>query len=221
MANFWHTRQILARGPGWFDTAYDSLITTDVRGNDRLLILFPQRAQMQEGVETEQRYWQREQAIYQMIGRHGYLNDMQTFVAVLIPHDKSVDPATLIDRVRMLPVDEMRRTLCVGLSEGEKTYLVGMKMDYYADLVRDWRRPMYTYETGKVTFGDFTTDAMTLFAVLDRKTVRYGMVVGSKIEYKGRTVHEQGAAECDLAFDGSAPQPGVWKLRYCEGKTER
>lgn len=221
MANLWHTRQVLTHGPGWFDTAYDSLTATDVRGDDRLLILFPQRDQMEEGVETQQRYYQREQMIYQMIGRHGYLNDMQTFVTVLIPHHKSVDPKTLLDRVRMLPVDEMRRTLCVGLTEGVKTYMVGMKMDYYADLVRDWRRPMYTYESGKVTFGDFTTDAMALFAVLDKQTVRYGMVVGSKVEYKGRVLHEQGPVECDLAFDGSVPRPGVLKLRYWEGVADR
>jgi hypothetical protein len=221
MANLWHTRRILDRGAGWFDTAYDSLTSANVSGNERLLIQFPQRALMEEGVESEQRYYQKEQAIYQMIGRHGYLNDMQMFVTVLMPHDKSVDPRTLLNRVRMLPVDERQRTLCVGLTAGETTYMVGMKMDYQADLFRDWRRPMYSYETGKVKFGDFTTDAMTLFAVMDPKNVRYGMVVGSKIEYKGKVLHEQGAAECDLAFDGSAPQPGVIKLRYWEGETSR
>jgi len=221
MANFWHTRQVFARGPGWFDTAYDSLATIDVRGDDRLLVVFPHRAQMEEGVVPQQRYYQQEQSIFQMIGRHGNLNDMQTFVTVLIPHDKSVDPKTLLERVRLLPVEELRRTLGITLVSGETSYLVGMKMDLLADLVRDWRRPMYTYETGKVKFGDFTTDAMTFFAVMNPQKVRYGMAVGSKIEYKGRVLHDQGAMECDLAFDGSRPQPGVIKLRYWEGETPR
>jgi len=115
----------------------------------------------------------------------------------------------------------LRRTLGITLVSGETSYLVGMKMDLLADLVRDWRRPMYTYETGKVKFGDFTTDAMTFFAVMNPQKVRYGMAVGSKIEYKGRVLHDQGAMECDLAFDGSRPQPGVIKLRYWEGETPR
>jgi hypothetical protein len=221
MANFWHTRQILAQGPGWFDTAYDSLATANVQGGDRLLVVFPQRAQMEEGVAQEQRYYQREHAIYQMIGRHGYLNDMQTFVTVLIPHDKSVDPQTLLKRIQELPVDEMKRTLGITLTSGGTSYMVGMKMDLQADLVRDWRRPMYTYETSRTRFGDFETDAMTLFAVLDPHKVRYAMAVGSKVTYKGRVLHEQGPMECDLAFDGSRPQPGVIKLRYWEGETDR
>lgn len=221
MANFWHTRQVLAQGPGWFDTAYDSLTSVDVQGSDRLLVVFPQRAQMEEGVVQEQRYYQREKAIYQMIGRHGSLNDMQTFVTVLIPHDNTVDPRALLKRIQELPVDEMKRTLGITLTSGETSYLLGMKMDLQADLVRDWRRPMYTYETGQVRFGDFTTDAMTLFAVMDPRKVRYGMVVGSKVMYKGRVLHEQGAMECDLAFDGSRPQSGVIKLRYWEGETDR
>jgi hypothetical protein len=221
MANFWHTRQVLAQGPGWFDTAYDSLQTLDVRGNERLLVLFPDRAQMEEGVAPEQRYYQREQAIYQMIGRHGHLNDMQTFVTVLIPHDKAVDPRTLLDRVRALPVEEMKRTLGITLAVGETSYMIGMKMDLQAELVRDWRRPMYSYDTGHVRFGDFETDATALFAVADKRTVQYGMVAGTKILYKGRVLHEQGPVDCDLAFDGSRPQPGVMKLRYWQGEAER
>jgi len=221
MANLWHTRQILARGPGWYDTAYDSLQTNDVSGGDRLLVVFPQRAQMQEGVEQEQRYYQHEQVIFQMIGRHGYLNDMQTFVTVLMPHDKSVDPQSLVKQIQALPVEEMRRTLGITLTAGEKTYNVGLKMDYQADLIRDWRRPMYTYETGQVKFGEFTTDAMSFFATIEPKKVTYTMVVGSKIAYKGEVLHEQGSEECDLAFDGSRPQPGVIKLRYWTGEVVR
>ena len=221
MATFWHTRQVLARGAGWYDTAYDSLQATDVRGNERLLIVFPDRAQKEDGVASEQRYYQPEQAIYQLIGRHGYLNDMETFVTVLIPHDKSVDPRTLLDRIKALPVEELRRTLGITIAAGDTSYMIGMKMDMQADLVRDWRRPMYTYDTGHVQFGDFQTDALTLFAVADPHTVRYGMVAGSKILYKGRLLHEQGPVDCDLAFDGSKPQSGVIKLRYWQGETER
>jgi hypothetical protein len=221
MANLWHTRKILAQGPGWYDTAYDSLTSMDVRGSERLLVVFPQRAQMEEGVAQEQRYYQREQAIYQMIGRHGYLNDMQTFVTVLIPHDASTDPRTLLDRIQRLPVEEMRRTLGITLTSGETSYSIGMKMDCQADLFRDWRRPMYSVENGKVKFGDFTTDAMTFFATSDQRKIHYAMVVGSMVSYKGHVLHEQGPEECDLAFDGSRPQPGVFKLRYWEGETPR
>ena len=86
MASLWHTRQVLESGPGWYDTAYDSLRQVDVRGSQRLLVCFPQRDLMTDGVENQRRYYQQEKTIYQMIGRHGYRNELQTFVTVLIPH---------------------------------------------------------------------------------------------------------------------------------------
>ena len=87
MANLWHTRQMLARGAGWYDTAYDSLQTLDVRGSDRLLVQFPEtRTSARRRGEPARGTGNGSRSIYQLTGRHGYRNDIQRFVTVLMPH---------------------------------------------------------------------------------------------------------------------------------------
>ncbi len=219
MASLWHTRQVLQQGPGWYDTAYDSLQRTSVQSNERLLVVFPARQRLQLGVETQERYYQREQVVYQMIGRHGYRNDIQAFVTVLIPHTATEDPRRLVESVEMADPGDDPSTITLSIRTGGKTYRIGAKLDMERELVRDWRRPMYTYESAKTTFGPFESDAYHLFSVEEKDRVRYAAVGAIKIVYKGKVLHEQFPVDNGLAFDGSPNQPGVWKLRYWEGET--
>ncbi|MCC6396019.1 MAG: hypothetical protein IT282_03300 [Bacteroidetes bacterium] len=221
MANLWHTRQILSTGPGWYDTAYDSLQTLDVRGPERLLIYFPQRDQLVTGVEEQQRYWQREKVMYQMIGRHGYRNAMQQFVTVLIPHGAEQNPADLAACVEMIPTENPARAFAMKITRDGNTYVIGAKLDMEAELIRDWRRPMYTYESGKTRYGDFETDAYTLFAVETPSSVRYAVVGAVRVDYRGKILHEQLPVRVFLNFDGSPDQPGTFKMRFWEGEAPR
>jgi hypothetical protein len=221
MANLWHTQTIHRSGPGWYDTSYDSLRRADVRGSERLLVYFPQREQLESGVEQQARYWQEEQVIYQLIGRHGYRNDCQTFVTVLIPHDASSQPESFLESVRMLDVSSSPAAVGVQIETGEKKYIVGAKLDLEAELARDWLRPMYTYESGKTRFGDYTTDGHALFVVEDAKTIDYVMVNGVRIEYDGRVLHTQYPVHSGLRFDGSPDGEGTGKVRYWREKVEK
>jgi len=216
MATLWHTRQVLASGPGWYDTAYDSLRQVDVRGSQRLLVVFPQRALLVDGVAGQRRHYQDEKSIYQMIGRHGYRNDMQIFVTVLIPHDAGAKPEELVKRVSMAPVDRPDEAVAVTVKDGNKTSLVGLKLDLEHELVRDWRRPMYTYESGKTTYGDYETDGHFLVAVDQRDSAWYSVSGFTKIACKGTVLHEQPGVLSQLSFDGSADKPGVGKMRRWE-----
>ncbi|RPH38082.1 hypothetical protein EHM92_00975 [bacterium] len=221
MGSFWHTRQILDSGPGWYDTAYDSLRQLDVRGNQRLLICFPQRQQMTESVENQRRYYQDEKTICQLIGRHGYRNDIQTFVTVLVPHDKAVDPKNLLDRVKMVSVDRPEEASAISIDAGETRYLIGIKLDLERELVRDWRRPMYVYESGKTTYGDFETDGHFLVAAERKDSVWYSVSGATKILYKQSVAHEQPPTLSNLNFDGSPDMPGVGKLRRWEAHLKK
>ena len=214
MANLWHTRIVHDSGEGWYDTSYDSLRTVNVSGGERLLVHFPVRALCEEGVESQTRYWQEEQTVYQMIGRHGYLNDLQAFVTVLIPHDAAVKPEELLKRVRMLAVPEYPAAVGIQLVDGEKTYTIGAKLDLQQELVYDWKRPKYDYDSGKIRYGDFETDGYNLFVVEDASTIDYTMVGGVKITRLGNVLHEQPPVLSGLRFDGSPDGEGVGKLRY-------
>ncbi|MGB2958241.1 MAG: hypothetical protein WBD30_05100, partial [Bacteroidota bacterium] len=221
MANLWHTRNIHRSGPGWYETSYDSLGSVDVRGGERLLVHFPVQAQLEEGVETESRYWQEEQVIYQLIGRHGYRNDLQAFVTVLIPHGEEADPQKLLKSVRMLDVSSSPEAVALKISAKGKEYILGARLDMEGALARDWARPMYTYESGKMHYGDYTTDGHALFAVEDAKTIDYVMVGGTRIEYKGNVLHAQYPVHSGLRFDGSPDGKGTGKVRYWQEKVEK
>ena len=216
LANLWHTRQILAQGPGWYDTTYDSLRNIDVRGDERLLIVFPQRQHLEEGVEPQTRYRQQEKVIYQLIGRHGYPGDLQVFVTMLIPHGKDADIEALRQSVSMLEVSTYPRAVGIEITRGSKKYLIGAKLDLQAELVRDWRRPMYTYDSGKTRYGDYETDAYHLFVVEEKDRLHYAISGAVQIRYKDRVLHKQFPAEFGLNFDGSPDAPGTGKMRYWE-----
>ena len=93
--------------------------------------------------------------------------------------------------------------MAVEINAGGKTYTVGAKLDLEYELVRDWRRPMYTYESGKIRYGDFETDAYHLFAVEDDESLHYAVSGVVKIMKGDRVLHEQFPAEFGLAFDGT------------------
>jgi hypothetical protein len=94
--------------------------------------------------------------------------------------------------------------------------MVGIKLDLEQELVRDWRRPMYTYESGKTSYGEFETDGHFLVAVEDRDSLWYAVSGFTKITHKGKVLHEQPGVLTNLSFDGSADKAGVGKMRRWE-----
>jgi hypothetical protein len=221
MANMWHTRHILQQGSGWYVTAYDSLRNRDVSGPERLLIVFPDSTRLEEGTGEQNRYWQDERFVYQLSTRHGYRNDLQAFVTVLIPHEPDEDPAALASSVRMLEVPDYPVATAVEINRGGKRYIVGAKLDLEKELVRDWRRPMYDYESGRTQYGEYETDAYHLFIVEDDASIHYAITGAVKITRGDRVLYEQLPAEFGLNFDGSPDMPGVGKIRYWEETVEK
>ena len=171
---------------------------------------------MMEGTGTQDRYWQKEQFAYQLATRHGYRNDLQAFVTVLIPHGPDDDPAELASSVSMVDVDKFPAAVGVEINRNGKKYIVGAKLDMEEELFRDWRRPMYDYESGKTQYGEYETDAYHLFVVEDSDTIQYAISGAVRIKKGDRVLHEQYGAEHGLNFDGSPDQLGVGKVRYWE-----
>ncbi len=220
-ANIWHTRKIYDQGPDWYVTGYDSLRRVEVAGDERLLIHFPHKARLTSGVEPLKRYYQDEKAIYQMIGRHGYPNDMQAFVTILAPISKSASPEKIVESVRLLEVDAFPEAVGVEIQTAEKKYVIGAKLDLQKELIRDWRRPQYNYASGKTRYGDYETDAYHMFVVETAQKIHFAMSGAVKIKYKDRVLHEQKPAQFGLNFDGSPDLPGTGKLRYWEEEVNK
>ena len=214
LANFWHTRQVYARGEHWYDTGYDAIGRAQLPEDRRLLILFPHTQYRLEGVAPIKRHYQDETAIYQATAQHFELGETQAFVTVLIPHARGQSPSELARRVRLVPTAPERAGMAVSIESGGRTTLVGMKNDLRMDMARDWRRPRYLYEKGHIAYGDLETDGDLVFTTGAGSELAYTIVNMTRAERKGQVIFQAGQAFFGLAFDGSADASGVGKVRY-------
>ena len=149
--------------------------------------------------------------------RDRYRNDIQRFVTVLMPHGATEKPEDLAARVRMVPTDDPDKSVCVSISKGDTTYLLGAKLDLEAELVYSWRRPMYSFESGRSTYGDYATDAFTLCVVETPAAARYSVIGAVRVEHRGKVLYEQLPVTSSLRFDGGPDITGTTKMRMWEG----
>jgi len=85
---------------------------------------------------------------------------------VLIPHSKDASYLEWPGRVRALAGRPESAGLGLEVEAGGRKLVVGLKTDLRRDIARDWRRPRYAYDAGKIGFGEFETDGDLLVASL-------------------------------------------------------
>lgn len=221
LSNLWHTRQIVAQGEHWYDTVYDRIQKNTLSTGTNLAIVFPSTHYRLEGVEKEKRHYQDEWLIHQTTAQHFELGETVGFITVLIPHKATVPEQNLVQKIHLLPLDSPKKGMGVKITDGEKTYHLGVKSDLRMDIIRDWRRPRYTYESGKIRFGDMETNGDLVFFSLKDDTLDYTIVNLTRAVFENRVLVDPKPSFFGLAFDGSPPdQAGVGKLRYWHDKIQ-
>ncbi len=227
LANLWHTQKILAHGNHWYKTVNEKVQDVTLNTDYHLLLVFPLTHYRLEGVEPIRRYHQDELAIHQTTAQHFELGETTGFITVLIPHPKDAEYLPWIDRISLLPVEPERAALGISITTPGKQIFVGVKNDLRMDMARDWKRPRYTYEKGKIRWGDFETNADFLMATLEGgrpgeapARLRYTAVNLTKAFYRDRLLIEAKPSFFGLAFDGSPDGPGIGKLRYWREEVE-
>jgi hypothetical protein len=213
-ANLWHTRKIVAQGEHWYDTQYDSLGDLRLSTAKNLLIYFPQTHYRLEQVEKERRYYQDEWVIAQYTGQHFELGQHIGFVTVLVPHASADNPESWAEKILLVESQPTEEGLSVEIQDGESLLHVGIKCDLRRDMVRDYRRPKYTYESGRIQYGKLETNGDFFFTNREDKTLNFTVVNLTRAIYDGQVLFDQAPAFFGLAFDGSADQSGVGKARY-------
>jgi hypothetical protein len=213
-AVLWHTRKILDRGPNWFVTTYDSLRNRNVSGDDALLVYFPEGSPRIIGVEPQRRYFQEEQTIYQFLSAQFRQGDFATFTTVLIPHRKGADVQKLLARIEPVQVEGGPLSVAVKIRTEDGVQYVAAKLDLEAEMVRNYQRPRYTWESGKVRFDDFETNANNFFALVRGNQIDYTAVNAFRATYKGRVMWEQQPLLFGLRFDGLPDSEEIGKVRY-------
>jgi hypothetical protein len=219
LANLWHTRKIHARGDHWYDTGYDVIsgaggTPAKLPEDTRLLIAFPETHFKMEKVEPQKRHYQDELTISQATGQHFELGETVGFATVLLPHPAGTSPADLAAKIRLLPAEGPRDGMAVEIESGGKRYFVGVKNDLRMDMARDFKRPKYTYEAGRIRLGEFETNGDFLYASLAGQRLSYTIVNLTKAFFRGTLLHEAKPWLSGLAFDGSPDAPEQGKLRY-------
>jgi hypothetical protein len=221
LADLWHAQKVLALGDHWYKTAYEDIQGKKLPPDKDLLIFFPLTHYRLEGVEPIRRHSQDEFVIHQTLAQHFELGQTAGFVTVLIPHPKDASPLDWLSRVRSLPSVPEPAGIGVEIDAGSRRIVVGLKNDLRLGISRDWRRPRYTYEAGKIAFGEFSTDGDLLVAsILSAATgpsevkLTFTIVNLTRALFGDRVLIEAKPHQYNLAFDGSADGPGLGKLRY-------
>ena len=214
LASAWHTQNVYARGDHWFDTGYEKIQTAVLPAARRLLVLFPMPQNRVEGVEPEKRHSQDEWLVHQTLARHFELGATDVLVTVLVPHDAAEDPKAWLDRVSLAPSLPDGKAVGVRIRDGAAAIWVGIKLDLRMDVSRDWRRPRYTYETGRIRVGDIETNGDLVFASESDGRLAYTIVNLTKALFRDRLLVEAADSLYGLAFDGSPDRNGTGKLRY-------
>ncbi|NOZ61220.1 MAG: hypothetical protein GXO74_06025 [Calditrichaeota bacterium] len=219
-ANLWHTRKIVAQGEHWYDTKYDSLRNVALDSNENLCIYFPKTHYRFEQVEKEKRYYQDEWVISQYTGQYFELGQHIGFVTVLIPHGDDVSPAELVKKIEFVDSGDSGKGMSVKIHDDGRTIHLGIKCDLRMDMVRDYRRPKFTYESGKIRFAEFESNGDFFYLEKEKDNLSYTVVNVSKIKYGKRILFSQKPALYGLAFDGAPDKPGVGKVRYWRDSVE-
>jgi len=216
LSNLWHTRKVLSQGSHYYDTLIDSISGFAFPDTRRLLIYFPETYAKQDGTEPERRHYQDEQAIFQTISSHYNAGDNEVFITLLIPHGKDEEPQVLLNRSKLLNVEAFPQAIGLELKHGAETAYLCVKLDLEREILRENIRPRYSFESGKVTYGDFETDASILFATIGGPRLRYSAATMVKILYKGKVIFEALPNTFGLQLDGAPDRVGYTKWRFWE-----
>jgi hypothetical protein len=219
MGAFWHTRKVFEKGEHWYDTGYDRIQTAALPQDKRLLILFPSTEVRMEGVEPEKRHYQDEWLIHQSWAQHFELGETVAFVTVLVPHKAGDDPKAWLDRVTSIPAEPGRGAAGVLIKSGDREIVVGVKNDLRMDMSRDYRRPRYTYEAGRIKLGPVETDGDFVFAAASGGSLDWTIVNLTKALYSGKTLVEAGEGNYGLGYDAEPDRGGIGKIRYWRDRT--
>lgn len=219
-ANLWHAQHILNKGKDYFDVVTDSIQSSKFSTDRSLLLVFPETYAKTLGDEPISRSYQQENVIYQTISGQYKAGDTEIFVTVLIPHSRGQDLDDLISKVTLVDVSASYKAVGLQIARGNRTSILGVKVDLEMEIARENIRPRYLYSLGRVTYGDFETDAHFFFASTSSREVKYSASNVLKVLFKGKPLMEALPNTHGLQLDGAPDRIGYTKWRYWEDTVE-
>lgn len=211
--NMWHSRKIVSQGENWFDTQYDTLDSKALNPNKNLLIYFPRNHYRFYQTTEANRNYQQEMAIAEYTGQYFELGQHIGYVTVLVPHQSSESPQKWLDAIEFVGSEEENDGLSVKITLGNRTIRVGAKCNLKMDMVRDYERPKYSWESGKIRFEDVQTNADFFYTDLTGNELNFTVVNLTKAYYRNQLLFEQPSSYFGLNFDGQPDASRTGKAR--------
>lgn len=226
LSNLFYTQTVLSRGPGWFETVYQTIPTDgmtpvwpardwDVRGRKTLLIAFLNHDRITDGDEAIRRSYQTERCIYQTIGGDFASGQYLVFVTVLVPHEEAVEPAALASSLRLVPSSLYPAAAGVRLRYGGSSLLIAVKLNLEHGILDSSVRPRFVFGTSRVTYDELVTDASVCLIAQRDGVTSYAAAEMTRVDYRGNSIFAGTPISClqpDITM-----KPGVIRQRQWEG----
>jgi hypothetical protein len=220
LANLWHGQKVLAEGDHQFVTCNDSIEERELPKTQALLVLFVEEGKGTCGTFPIMRHRQEETAVFQTISSHYPAGRVETFTTVLMPVDRGTDVEPLAAAAAPLETGPGRDGVGVRITVGGETHFVGVKTDLTREILTANVRPRYTFESGRVRYGPFETDASVLHARLKGKVLEWSAANMVKVFYRDRELFSARPSTFSLEPDDLATGYGPPKWRYLEDRAE-
>lgn len=216
-ATLWHADAILTQDPCRFVIAVDAIGDYRPSPHRALKVLFLQRGTRETGTFPITRRDREATAVYQTISSHYYAGQTETFVTVLTPLDRdAAHRSAREEQIELLSVDGRREGVGLRWNRAGATQYVCVKTDLMKDVLTDNARPRYTFDSGKVKYGPFTTDASFLYARQVADHVYYVATHMVKVLYNDQVIFTARPNTFALQPDDLSTGYGMSKWRLWE-----
>ncbi|MFH1763652.1 MAG: hypothetical protein ABIF09_05605, partial [Gemmatimonadota bacterium] len=214
LANLWHATTILDQGDGFFVTAVDQVAGQPQRQGTALRIDMPQGGIRKEGTFPIKRNNEDNTALYEALASHYLEGQVESFVTVLSPVPREGSHASPAATIRVIETPEERAGIGVMLEVGGEEIWVAAKTDLDYGILAANKRPRYTFESGKVTYGPFATDADFFLARLRGGRLEWAGTNLVGVRYQAREIFAAPWSTFTLEPDDWATGVGAPKWRF-------
>lgn len=194
-ANIWHPDNILKSGENYV-VSHPSRIAIRKEfwlneHNKELLIQFLDNRDKRSGITEIDRRFNPSKTFHQSLANYFFAGQRLTFVTVLMPHQPARFNEKMLQTVGVI-TDSNRdnRSLGLRLNLPNQVVTIGLKFDSTIGLSNLIGRPLFDYETGKLSYGNLTTDADFAFVAERTNEIEYGLMNAAKLEFNNQNLFE-------------------------------
>jgi hypothetical protein len=220
LTTLWHATTLLDQGEEYFVTGVDVIRGNEMPRDKALRIEFPQRGIRTQGTFDLERNLEPATAVYQTLASHYLAGHVETFVTVLAPVERSAPYVSRVEEIRVLDTPERRSGLGVVLRIDDEEIYICAKTDLLGDFIAGNKRPRYTFESGTVTYGPFSTDASFFFARHSSDSVKWAGMHLIGVNYRDEELFAAPWNTYTLEPDDWATGFGAGKYRFWEGAAQ-